>query len=133
LLNLKARYYDFSPPLSERINLEEYANKIYENAITFEAWVFDRLIGMVAAYFNNVTDSVGFITNVGVEAKYKGNNIASDLMSNCINYSKENHFSRIILEVNENNQAAINLYNKFNFKVIGKNNEDIKMCLEIGN
>lgn len=133
LSNLEACDYDFFHPLSERVNLEEYANKIYENAITFEAWVFDRLIGMVAAYFNNAADSIGFITNVCVDAKFKGNNIASALMSKCINYAKENNFRSIFLEVNENNQAAINLYNKFGFKVIGRSNEDIKMCLEIGN
>lgn len=133
LSNLRACDKDFVPPLSERVNLEEYSNKLYENAITFEAWIFDRLIGMVAAYFNNLKSATGFITNVCVEAKYKGHNIASNLMLKCINYSKENHFKDIILEVNENNQAAINLYKKFNFKIIDNKGEDIKMCLEINN
>lgn len=129
--NLKACDKDFFPPLSERVNLEEYSNKLYENSVTFEAWNEDKLIGMVAAYFNNITESVGYITNVCVENKFKGNNIATGMLMNCINYAAENHFKTIILEVNEKNNAAVSLYEKFNFRTIDVRNENIKMQLEI--
>jgi len=133
LSNLEACDLDFWPPLSDRVNLEEYSYKLYENSITFEAWNNKRLIGMVAAYFNNIENSTGYITNVCVENNYKGKNIASDLMRKCIDYANENKFKSIVLEVNENNVAAINLYKKFNFKSIDIKNENIKMLLKLSN
>jgi ribosomal-protein-alanine N-acetyltransferase len=128
--NLQACDKDFFPLLSERVNLMEYSNKLYENSVTFEAWSEDKLIGMVAAYFNNVADSVGYITNVCVESKFKGNQIASNLMMKCLHYAAENHFQNIVLEVNENNNTAINLYEKFSFRKIDIRDGNIKMQLE---
>jgi ribosomal-protein-alanine N-acetyltransferase len=129
--NLKACDMDFFPPLSERVNLEEYSIKLYENSITFEAWNDNKLIGMVAAYFNNTKDSIGYITNVCIENRFKGNNIASNLMIKCINHAVENRFKSIVLNVNEKNKAAIRLYEKFNFRTTDINNENLEMQLEI--
>lgn len=131
LSNLKECDLDFQPPLSSRVSIEEYATKLYNNSITFEAWDNDKLIGMIAVYLNDVRGSIGYISNVCVEDKYKGYNIASNLMIMCIDYAKKNKFKNIILEVNEKSKAAIHLYNKFNFKSMSINNEIIKMLLEI--
>ncbi|MGE5411069.1 MAG: GNAT family N-acetyltransferase [Clostridiales bacterium] len=128
--NLEACDKDFFPPLSERVSLMEYSNKLYENSVTFEAWNDKKLIGMVAAYFNNVVDSVGYISNVCVENKFKGNHVASNLMMKCLHYAAENHFKNIVLEVNANNNTAISLYEKFNFRTIDIGNGNIKMQLE---
>ena len=64
--------------------------------------------------------------------------IGSKLLSSLINIAKEQNLKTITLEVNVNNQIAINLYNKFNFKKTGLrkkyyNNTDdaIIMTLEI--
>jgi ribosomal protein S18 acetylase RimI-like enzyme len=129
LSNLKACDMDFVPPLSQRVNLDEYSNKLYTNSITFEAWSNNKLIGMVAAYFNNLGDSSAYVSNVCVENVYKGNNIATVLMKNCINYGIEKNFKTISLNVDENNLAAINLYKKCNFIIIGKNKTDVTMTL----
>ncbi len=133
LSNLKACDTGFISPLSERVNLEEYSSKLFKNSITFEAWYNNRMIGMVAAYFNNIIDSTAYITNVCVEDNFRGNNIASDLMRKCINYAKENDFKNILLEVNEKSIAAINLYTKFNFKQIGTDRKNIRMILGLDN
>lgn len=131
LSNLKTCDLDFFPSLSSRVSLEDYAKKLYNNSITFEAWDENELIGMIAVYFNDLTESIGYISNVCVEDKYKGYHIASDLMQKCIKYAKEHEFKNIVLEVNKKSKAAIHLYHKFNFHQIGNNNEIIKMQLEI--
>ena len=41
---------NFVPALSERVSLDEYARKIVEQAVRFEAWADGELIGLVAAY-----------------------------------------------------------------------------------
>jgi len=105
---------NFLPPLNEKVNINEYAKKIFEKAITFEAWKEKTLIGLIAAYFNNTSSSV-FITNVSVTKKHMGSGVASQLLHNCIEYARHKRFNEIQLEVGCENIQAQNFYKKHNF------------------
>ena len=124
---------DFNPPLDQTVNLSEYAKKISEKAITFEAWIENRLAGLVAAYFNDVEKHSGYITHVGVLRKYKGKGIAFGLMSRCIEFAIQNSFYQIQLEVAEDNDKAIQLYKKLNFAIFEKKERKARMILHLVN
>ena len=70
----------FIPPLSERVNLTEYSNKIYK----FEAWDNDTLIGLIACYANNLKTKVAFFSLVAVLKEYRQQGIAGTLIENCV-------------------------------------------------
>lgn len=106
---------DFVPPLSHKVNLAEYAGKIFRHAVNFEAWDNGHLCGLIAAYFNDPSRETGFITNVTVTRDQKGKGLASVLLSQCIIYAGQHGFSQVKLEVSVNNAAAIGLYRKFRF------------------
>jgi len=110
---------NFHPPLDTSVNIQEYAKKLFNNSVTFEAWDKLRLVGLVATYFNDTKNHLGFISNVSVSTTYSGKRIASTLMNNCINYAAKHHIKEINLEVNKNSTNAIHLYEKFNFKKTG--------------
>jgi ribosomal protein S18 acetylase RimI-like enzyme len=110
LAHLKRCNDNFSPPLNERVVLHEYSNKIFEKSITFEAWEKGSLIGLVSAYFNDKENRTGFITNVSTNNKYKRRGIATKLLNMCINYAQQHNFAEIDLEVAQNNNTAIQLY-----------------------
>ncbi|HEY5774235.1 MAG TPA: GNAT family N-acetyltransferase [Chitinophagaceae bacterium] len=124
---------DFSPPLDQTVNLSEYSKKIAEKAITFEAWIDNRLAGLVAAYFNNLENHSGYITHVGVLRNYKGKGIAFNLMSRCIEFAIQNSFYQIQLEVAEDNDKAIQLYKKLNFVIFEKKEKKARMILQLVN
>ncbi len=86
---------DFFPRLSERVNIDEYAKKISEKSVTFEAWSGYFLVGLIAAYFNDDEHKVGFISNVSLVKDYVGIGIASELMKQCIHYAKRHNFEEI--------------------------------------
>lgn len=130
-LHLKECNDNFLPPLNERVNINEYAEKIFEKAITFEAWKNNILIGLIAAYFSNKQSHSGFITNVSVTKKNMGLGITSKLLINCIEYARKNGFKEIQLEVNKENIQAINFYKKFNFIHCDTNAETMVMKFEI--
>jgi len=44
---------DFVPPLSGRLEINDYAKKIASKAMRFEAWSDGRLVGLVAGYCND--------------------------------------------------------------------------------
>ena len=66
--------------------------------------------------------------NIYVEKSYRNKNIASKLMDKLIEFAIDNKCINITLEVDESNDAAINLYKKYGFiiatirkKYYGKN------------
>ena len=82
---------------------------------------------IVAKYNNKIVGFAGIkvildeadIMNIVVKKSYRNNGIGRSLLENLINLSLSLDCNSITLEVNEENQSAINLYTKFNFKKIG--------------
>lgn len=113
--HLKECNENFIPPLEEKVNIMNYSKKIFENAITFEAWNEKILVGLIAAYLNDTENKSAFITNVSTIKSYMGKGIANELMKMCIIYSKSHNFKEINLEVSSKNADALNLYFKYGF------------------
>jgi ribosomal protein S18 acetylase RimI-like enzyme len=100
---------DFVPPLSGRVEIRDYAQKIASKATRFEAWSGDTLAGLVAVYCNDQARSA-FITSVSVLREWTGKGIAAKLMKQCIEHSKASGMRQISLEVAGDNAPAIRLY-----------------------
>lgn len=115
LMHLEGCSNSFHPPLTGRVNLEEYSRKIFEKAITFEAWNGNVLVGLLAAYFSDSSNLCAYITNVSVLDRFMRLGIASRLLMQCVEYAVKENFKEIQLEVNKENSRAIDMYRKFNF------------------
>ena len=127
LLHLQECDESFVSPLSQKVKLPAYAEKIESNAVTFEAWQDSTLAGLIAAYFNDSGSGIGFITNVSVSPDQTGKGIASSLMKRCTTYARDHGFNKIQLEVAAGNTAAVELYKKFNFSEISLKDDCLVM------
>lgn len=105
----------FFPPLSSKVNIQDYATKLISHATRWEAWDNDKLVGLVAGYLNDFNKEYAFITSVSVLQEYNLKGIASKLISQFIRLAKEMGFIKIGLEVANDNREAKNLYKKLNF------------------
>jgi len=130
LNHLRSCNDSFIPPLDQKVDVDNYSRKIFENADTFEAWSENELIGLIAAYCNDVKKRA-FITNVSVAEEFSSKGVASELLEICIKYIEGKQFKEIALEVNKRSKKARELYKKFNFQEIGLENEFILMRCEI--
>ncbi len=101
---------DFVPPLSGRVQIAGYAQKIASKAMRFEAWSGGTLIGLVAAYCNNPPERIAYITSVSVLKAWTGKGIAARLLGRCIEQAKAMGLRGIELEVASDNTPAIRLY-----------------------
>ena len=128
LTHLTSCNSNFHPPLTERVNINGYSQKIFEKSITFEAWRGTTLIGLLAAYFN---DSSAFITSVSILKNYMNQSIASELLRKCIRHAVKENIREVRLEVNKEDVQALGLYRKFDFEVDGINNEFLKMKVDL--
>lgn len=122
---LKKNSKNFRPPLSTRVCISEYSKKIFLKAVTFEAWVDEKLIGFCAAYFNDFDNQAGFITTLSVDKHFQQKGIATELLKQCIGYGEDLGFKLIRLETNYKNVVPIRLYQKFNFKIYGKKGSSV--------
>ena len=121
----------FSPSLNTYVEIDKYGKKIFDYAITFESWDSNKLVGLVAVYYNNNETKAGFITNISVLKEYQGTGIASKLIKNAIDFGRKNAFIKLMLEININNTKAVKLYKKHGFAVVEKNKNNIIMNKEI--
>lgn len=64
--HLKQCDADFVPPLSSRVEIKDYAQKIANKATRFEAWSDGTMVGLVAAYYNDHENRLVYITSVSV-------------------------------------------------------------------
>lgn len=110
----------FDPPLSARLDIACYAARLHARANCFEAWVGERLVGLVAAYIDNSSGGVGFISNVSVEGDWVGRGIASMLLAECRDYAKARGLACLKLEVSASNARAMELYERFGFVADGE-------------
>jgi ribosomal protein S18 acetylase RimI-like enzyme len=121
----------FVPPLATYVSIEEFGRKLFEKAVTFEAWHENKLVGLAAAYFNDFTDKIGFWTNLSLLSEYQNLGIASILTSSVITYGEKNGFKRINLEVKSLNVNVIKFHEKHGFVKTGQNNDYFIMSYDI--
>ena len=124
---------DFVPPLSGRVQIQDYAQKISANATRFEAWSGGVLIGLVAAYCNDRVKHTVYITSVSLLKAWTGKGVASHLMSWCAEYGKALGMRQIALEVASDNTEAIRLYQKNGFIADQKDGLFVTMNLNLEN
>lgn len=118
-VHLQACDADFVPPLSGRVEVKDYAQKIANKATRFEAWSGGTLVGLVAAYCSDRETYIAHITSVSVLKAWTGKGIADELMNQCVEHANALCMLQIGLEVARNNTPAIKLYEKRGF-VAGK-------------
>jgi len=115
LAHLHAVDASFQPPLSSRVDLAAYADKLAAQARRVEAWQDDVLVGLIALYANDLVQG-GFITNVSVLPGHQGQGIAGELLVHALALAAELHLPRLRLEVHADNAAALALYRRHGFR-----------------
>ena len=116
----------FSPPLSDRVDIGEYSRKLRLNAVTFEVWSGKSLVGMLAAYFDARERSC-FISNTSVSAEFSRRGVAARLLAACLERARTERVEKVSLEVSQDSHPAISLYAKFGFEVVGHRGDFLKM------
>lgn len=113
------------------IDIRAYAEKLATHATTFEAWRGDRLVGLIAAYFNDSAMGRAYISNVSVLDEECGKGIASALLRTCLDGAAAAGFDVAALEAIRRNAPAMALYERFGFQEYGGGEETVRMKLPL--
>ena len=97
---------------------ESFYNELNNN-LAFYYTAFDdseKLIGFTGSW--QIIDEA-HITTIAVKSEYKRKKIGEALLQTLFNECYKNKIKYVTLEVRVSNEAAINLYKKYNFKSLG--------------
>jgi ribosomal protein S18 acetylase RimI-like enzyme len=121
----------FVPPLSTRVAVPEYALKIWSNAVRFEAWSDDVLVGLLAAYCNDPERRLAYITSVSVLRDWTRAGVATRLLRRCVEYAKLQGLRRVSLEVTSDHLPAVRFYEACGFSTGETSGRFVKMNLDL--
>ena len=104
----------FSRPWSRQSIEEELEN---DTSLFYAAVENGRVIGYIG--MSAVIDE-GYIFNVAVDAEHRRRGVGTALITELVNYAKNNGFSFLTLEVRESNRDAVSLYSQLGFIEVGR-------------
>lgn len=108
----------FEPPLSNRVELKEYAIKLQQKASLELAYTNEgKPVGMLAYYANDHQSQIAYITFLAVLPEFQGQGIAKILMKKGIQNCQQNKMKEIKVETWEENALVIRFYEKFDFLI----------------
>jgi ribosomal protein S18 acetylase RimI-like enzyme len=111
-------YFDsyFIPPISQRLDMNEFASKLASNATILLAKNKVKIAGFTAFYFNE-TPKFSYLTLLAVDLDFQGVGIGSIMVEKMISYCEQKLSAGIELEVRENNIPMLKVYKHFGFKI----------------
>lgn len=109
---------DFYEPLSGRINIDTFVEKVHNLSTTFILIHEGKVAGLIASYFYERYSEKGFITLTHTKLEYRGLHFSTILLKAVQEYARSINFKYIDLMVYKNNEPAFNLYLKHGFRVI---------------
>ena len=108
----------FQTPLSNKVNLEEYARKLS----TFSMFSYCRdegsIVGLISCYMNYPPEA--YISNVCVQPYYRNKGLFKKMLEVLIKQLEQTAFTSIRLEVSDDNVLAQIVYKKSGFVPIGR-------------
>lgn len=103
----------FVPSISSIIgNLDEYAEKLFKNAMVISLIYDNEIIGFAAFYCNDNINKIAFLSQIGVLSNYKYKGYGTILIKKAEELSKSNNMEKMRLEVYDNNLKGISFYKK---------------------
>ncbi|WP_392887958.1 GNAT family N-acetyltransferase [Eubacterium limosum] len=112
----------FPIPLSDKVNLEDYTEKLLKNAVICAEFDNEQIIGVVAGYINDIS-SIAYISLVAVLPQARGEGVASKLIKEFFEKCREKAYIAVHVYTHKTNHLAIRMYEKLGFKKYEIKNE----------
>lgn len=106
---------DFYEPLSARMDMNAFSQKLSDLSITFAAFKGGELAGLICAYFYQPETKKGFITLVHTKHEFRGQHLSLPLLGAVKEYARERGFESLGLFVSRQQTSAFNLYSRHGF------------------
>ena len=118
-------------PMSERVDLDAYADKWLKNADILLAYEKDKIVGMRVLYANDLKTRHAHGLLLSILPSHQGLGIARKMYTETFLLAKQRGMTQIYHYVHYENQRMIKLNESLGYKVVGFRSPKIEMCLEL--
>jgi D-cysteine desulfhydrase len=116
LIRFLKAFGDFLPdPLSQRTNLEVYADKLHKQADIAYSIVDDEIVGFLAMYANDQVARCAHVVILSLLPSHQGRGIGHVMMSRAIALARQRSMQEIQLNVQKVNRKAQKFYTSMGF------------------
>lgn len=113
---LKTVDIDFPIPLSSKVDINEYANKLLKDSTISLYRNDDNILGIVCGYTKKLKDNIAYISIVAVNKENRGRGIATKLVLDFLEICRSEKIDAVHLYTHKTNVKAIKMYYKLGFK-----------------
>lgn len=106
---------EFTPVLSERINVADYAKKMAARANNIFLVMGKCDVGHAAYYSNDLQKETAFLTSICVKQEFRRSGLAAILLEEVFHGAIRDGMQQLALEVDVGNRAAVRFYSKYGF------------------
>lgn len=132
LVDLLKIFGDLLPdPLSERVDLSTYAEKLQRNAEIALAYQNEQIVGFLIMYANDNDTRKAHIPLITVLQSYRGRGIGKVLISRAIALARQRKMLNLWLTVDDDNKVAQHVYSQLRFVVSGKDEPKLIMSRDL--
>ena len=121
----------FSPSLSDRINLDVFAEKLIKHGEIISIVENDDVLAGIGFYANDQNEYQAYVTFISVNKQYRRLGYADKLINEAMVVAKEKKMKKMALSVKKDNIGAVNLYKKHGFIVKGQERGRLNMTKEL--
>lgn len=111
---------DFYEPLSARVDMEAFSQKLSDLSTTFVIYKDGEVAGLICSYFYDPVSKAGFITLVHTKHEYRGLHLSLHLLNAVKEYARKHGFEEITLFVSKQQTSAYQLYSRHGFNVLSE-------------
>ena len=115
---------DYFEKLSDRVDIDDYSEKLLENSVQFTLWDNVNLIGLSPCYFNNIKEKIGYISSLTIKDGFRGNKLGSKMIKQITSYAQERGFNTVMVKIHYANDISHNFYQKNGFTDFIKDEEN---------
>lgn len=105
----------FPTPLSEKTDLDAFADKLLEKATLVYETDEDKLVCLIAGYTENVKDGLGYASVLATLDGYRGRGLAKKCLIRFLDLAREKGLLAVHLYTARENEKAIALYRSYGF------------------
>lgn len=113
---------DFTPRLSERVNIDAWVLKFFSVADIIYAKDGCKIVGAIVFYANDLVGHKGYITFIGISRHYRNHGIGTELLEKSFEIMKR--ISITTVGIHTNSKEASKLYIQCGFKLIDESSDN---------
>lgn len=111
----KAHDNDYFEKLSDRVDINDYSEKLLESSVKFTLRDNVDLVGLSPCYFNNIKEKIGYISSLTIKDGFRGKKLGSEMIKQISTYANKRNFNTVMVKIHYENINSLHFYLKNGF------------------